>query len=192
MVLGRLMRQQHLDQQRLPCSVFVNLFFIAARNKLLNRLLWVLTSLTPISCILVKCNVDFDLPYLSTSLLHMLSRLLQRMTFIFWERLSLLFMWSPHSLRFTVMSFTQAELITLFWRLNQCRRIFLWVRICHTRPLWFVCVFLSRAGLNSPALFTLVNALFHKVPGGVESALNEWAQTCCQFIKKITLLSITG
>ena len=26
---------------------------------------------------------------------------------------------------------------------------------------------------------------------GVESAPNEWAQTCCQFIKKITLLSIT-
>lgn len=72
----RSMRQQHLDQRRLPCSVFVNLLFISPLNKLLNRLLWVHTSLTPISCSLVKSTVHFDLPYLSISLLHILSRLL--------------------------------------------------------------------------------------------------------------------
>lgn len=37
--LGRATRQQQLDQQCLPCSVFMSLFFIAPLNKLLNRLL---------------------------------------------------------------------------------------------------------------------------------------------------------
>lgn len=42
-------RQQQLDQQCLHCSVFTSLLFMAPLNKLLNRVLWVLTSDSRIS-----------------------------------------------------------------------------------------------------------------------------------------------
>lgn len=47
-VFGRV-RQQQPDQQRLHCSVFVSLLFMAPLNKVLNRVLWVLTSDSRIS-----------------------------------------------------------------------------------------------------------------------------------------------
>lgn len=107
---------------------------------------------------------------------------------ILWDSL-----WCP----FAVTSFTQAELITLFWRSEQCRRIFLWVRICRARPPWFVCVFLTTAELNGPALFTLVMHCFIRCLGcGISSehkpaasSLKRWLywasqttvyKTCCQ------------